>query len=293
MKGLVLAGGSGTRMFPLTKSVSKQLLNVYDKPAIFYPLSVLMLADVKDIAIIVNPHEITDFKKLLGTGSDYGVRFTYLVQEEPRGIADAFNVAQDFIDGNASMMILGDNFFYGYELPKRIRNAKAANQGATVFAMQVKDPQRFGVLDIQDVGLPPRGIVEKPVHPPSKWAVTGIYIFDAQVCDYVKEIKPSQRGELEITDLIAIYLKQQKLKVEYLGRGTAWLDIGTPDGMLSCASFVKTVEERQGFKIACLEEIACRRGFTTEQDLIEQVKNYPNSPYKDYILEVFGHKKLM
>ncbi|MCB9025381.1 MAG: glucose-1-phosphate thymidylyltransferase RfbA [Bdellovibrionaceae bacterium] len=286
MKGIVLAGGSGTRMFPLTKSVSKQLLGVYDKPAIFYPLSILMLADVREIALIVNPHEKQAFIDLLGDGSQYGIKINYFVQSEPRGIADAYNVVKNYIEGESSMMILGDNFFYGYELPKRIRKAIENNKGATVFAMQVKEPKRFGVLDIKDPNLPPRGIVEKPAHPPSNWAVTGLYIFDKDVTKYVNELQPSTRGELEITELIDIYLKKQNLKVEYLGRGTAWLDTGTPDGMLSCASFVKTVEERQGFKIACLEEISYRRGFMTLDQITSQVKKYPNCSYRDYILQV-------
>ena len=243
MKGIVLAGGSGTRMFPLTKAVSKQLLGVYDKPAIFYPLSILMLADIKEIAIIVNPHEKPAFEELLGNGSSYGVDFHYFIQDEPKGLSDAYNVASDFLAGDSSMMILGDNFFYGFELPKRIRKAKEANQGATVFAMQVKEPRCFGVLDIKDINEPPMGIVEKPQDPPSNWAVTGLYIFDGQVSENVKKLQPSGRGELEITDLIDIYLQDQNLAVEYLGRGTAWLDTGTPDGMLGCASFVKTVEE--------------------------------------------------
>lgn len=286
MKGIVLAGGSGTRMFPLTKSVSKQLLGVYDKPAIFYPLSILMLADVRQIAIIVNPHEKSAFQDLLDDGRQYGIEIDYLIQEEPRGIADAYNVACDYLAGESSMMILGDNFFYGYELPKRIRKAKKSNKGSTVFAMQVKDPSRFGVLDIKDPTQPPLAIVEKPTHPPSQWAVTGLYLFDERATNFVEELTPSARGELEITDLIDIYLKKKELAVEYLGRGTAWLDTGTPDGMLGCASFVKTVEERQGFKIACLEEIAHRREFLSLDQIISQVTNYPKCPYRDYILEV-------
>lgn len=286
MKGIVLAGGNGTRMFPLTKSVSKQLLGVYDKPAIYYPLSILMLADVREIALIVNPHEKQAFVDLLGDGSQYGVKFDYLVQNEPKGIADAYNVAKDYLEGDSSMMILGDNFFYGYELPKRIRKAIDNNMGSTVFAMQVKDPKRFGVLDIKDPNLPPRGIVEKPQNPPSNWAVTGLYIFDENVSKFVGDLKPSARGELEITELLDIYLRNKKLKVEYLGRGTAWLDTGTPDGMLGCASYVKTIEERQGFKIACLEEISYRRGFMTLDKILSLVKKYPNCSYKDYILQV-------
>ncbi|MCB0392459.1 MAG: glucose-1-phosphate thymidylyltransferase RfbA [Bdellovibrionales bacterium] len=286
MKGIVLAGGSGTRMYPLTKSISKQLLGVYDKPAIYYPLSILMLADVREIALIVNPHEREAFQELLGDGQQYGVSFEYLVQEQPRGIADAYNVSEDFLEGSSSMMILGDNFFYGYELPKRIRLAKEKNIGATVFAMQVKNPQRFGVLDIKSPDQVPVGIYEKPQNPPSNWAVTGLYIFDGNAPKYTKNFKPSDRGELEITDLISQYLKENKLAVEYLGRGTAWLDTGTPDGMLGCATFVKTVEERQGFKIACLEEIACRRDLISTTKMLEQVNNYPDCPYKDYILDV-------
>jgi glucose-1-phosphate thymidylyltransferase len=292
MKGIVLAGGSGTRMFPLTKVLSKQILGVYDKPAIFYPLSVLMLADIKDIAIISNPSDTKIFSDLLGDGSDYGVKFTYLSQEKPRGIADAYNVAKDFLEGQSSMLILGDNFFYGFELPKRIRNAKSKNIGCTVFAMQVKDPRSFGVLEIKDVYSPPISIIEKPEYPVSNWAVTGLYIFDKLATEFVTELRPSKRGELEITDLINVYLQNKKINVEYLGRGTAWLDTGTPDGMLGCASFVKTVEERQGFKIACLEEIAYRRGFLTLEQIVSKVQKYPECPYKKYIMEVLQNPNL-
>lgn len=292
MKGILLAGGSGTRMYPLTKSVSKHILGVYDKPAIFYPLSVLMLADIREIAIVLNPQDENIFRQLLGDGSNYGIKLSYIVQSSPKGIADAYNVAEKFIDGNSSMMILGDNFFYGFELPKRIRRAKENSSGATVFAMQVKDPRGFGVLDIQDLEKPPRGIIEKPKNPPSNWAVTGLYVFDNTASKRVKGLKPSKRGELEITDLIAAYLSEQDLAVEYLGRGTAWLDTGTPEGMLSCASFVKTVEDRQGFKIACLEEIAFRRGFLSMEEVIDRVKEYPESLYKNYIIEVLENPNL-
>ncbi len=292
MKGIILAGGSGTRMFPITNVVSKQLLSVYDKPAIYYPLSILMLADIREIAIIVNPQDKESFESLLGDGSNYGVQFTYLVQSEPKGIADAYNVASSFLDEDSSMLILGDNFFYGFELPKRIRQVKKENKGASVFAMQVKNPMQFGVLDIEDRSLPPKGIVEKPAQPPSNWAVTGLYVFDNKAKEYVKSMKPSKRGELEITDLIDVYLKKKQLNVEYLGRGTAWLDTGTPDGMLGCASFVKTVEERQGFKIACLEEIAYRRGFVELSKIIDQVKAYPDCLYREYILEVLENPHL-
>jgi glucose-1-phosphate thymidylyltransferase len=291
MKGLILAGGSGSRMFPLTKSVSKQLLNVYDKPAIFYPLSILMLADIKEIAIITNSHEVAFFENLLGDGSNYGVKFTYLKQSHPKGIADAYNVAEDFLNNQSSMLILGDNFFYGYELPKRIRESKNKSKGCTVFAMQVKDPKSFGVLEV-DSNYQPLSIVEKPQNPPSNWAVTGLYIFDGEASKKVKNVKPSARGELEITDLISQYLNDKNLSVEFLGRGTAWLDTGTPDGMLGCATFVKTVEERQGFKIACLEEIAFRRGFLSLEDILSKVKKYPECPYKQYILDVLENPQL-
>lgn len=292
MKGLVLAGGSGSRMFPLTKSVSKQLLNVYDKPAIFYPLSILMLADIKDIAIITNSHEKDFFERLLGDGSNYGVKFTYLKQSHPKGIADAYNVAEEFLSGDSSMLILGDNFFYGFELPKRIRGSKEKNTGCTVYAMQVKNPKSFGVLEV-DANFKPLSIVEKPENPPSNWAVTGLYIFDGCASKKVKNIKPSSRGELEITDLISLYLNDKNLSVEFLGRGTAWLDTGTPDGMLGCATFVKTVEERQGFKIACLEEIAFRRGFMSLDEILLKVKTYPDCPYKQYIIEVLENPNLI
>ena len=282
MKGLILAGGSGTRLYPMTKAVSKHLFSVYDKPSIFYPLSILMLADIRDIAIIVNPKDISLFKELLGTGERYGIQLSYLVQETPAGIADAFNVAEQFLDGSPSTLILGDNFFYGYELPKRLRHVAQNLKGATIFTLQVKNPQNFGVIEFNS-DLSPARLIEKPLAPKSNWAVTGLYLYDKHVCDYVKELKPSARGELEITDLNNLYLNKNQLQVERLGRGTAWLDTGTPDGLLSCATFVRTLEERQGLKVSCLEEIALNREFLTKEQLRKIVDQDPSCAYSDYI----------
>lgn len=285
MKGIVLAGGSGTRLYPTTMSVSKQLLPVYDKPMIYYPISVLMLAGIKDILIISTPKDIPNFEKLLGNGSQFGVNFSYKVQPSPDGLAQAFILGEEFIGDDAVALVLGDNIFYGQGFTPTLKKAvcDAENNGiATVFGYSIKDPQRFGVVEFDENGKV-LSLEEKPEHPKSNYAVTGLYFYDNKVVEYAKSLKPSKRGELEITDLNKIYLEKDRLNVALLGRGFAWLDTGTHKSLLQAGQYVQTIEENQGIKIACLEEVAYRMGFLTKNQVVANVHRFNNNEYFEYI----------
>lgn len=285
MKGIVLAGGAGTRLYPSTIAVSKQLLPIYDKPMIYHPISVLMLAGIKEILIISTPQDLPNFKKLLGDGSQFGVEFSYVEQPSPDGLAQAFILGKDFIGNDSVALILGDNIFYGPNFSKTLKDAVERTEkqgGATLFAYQVKDPQRFGVVEF-DKDNKVVSIEEKPQSPKSDFAVTGLYFYDNNVVEYVKDQKPSARGELEITDLNNTYLKKNNVKVELLARGFAWLDTGTHSSLLQASQFIKTIEDNQGIKIACLEEIAYRMGFITKEKLQEIAAKYKNNPYYQYV----------
>lgn len=292
MKGIVLAGGAGTRLHPSTIAVSKQLLPIYDKPMIYHPISVLMLAGIKDILIISTPVDLPNFKRLLGDGSQFGIKFSYKEQPSPDGLAQAFILGEEFIDGDDVALVLGDNIFYGGgfsgKLKSVVSNIKEFN-GATVFGYPVKDPQRFGVVEFDEAGKV-LSLEEKPQNPKSHYAVTGLYFYDKKVVDYAKNLKPSARGELEITDLNNIYLKNGNLNVELLGRGFAWLDTGTHHSLLQAGQFVKTVEDNQGIKIACLEEVAYRMGFVTKEELIQNIEKYKNNEYFTYVREVLNRE---
>ena len=283
MKGIVLAGGTGSRLFPATVAVSKQLLPVFDKPMIYYPLGVLMLAGIRDILIISTPSDLPRFEALLGDGSAYGIRLSYAVQEEPRGLADAFIVGRDFIGDDAVALILGDNIFYGAGLIELVRGAAATEEGATVLAYAVEDPQRYGVVEFDAATGSAISIEEKPQRPKSKWAVTGLYFYDNQVVDIALGLKPSARGELEISDVNRAYLERGQLRVERLGRGYAWLDTGTHESLHDAGSFVRTIEKRQGLKVMCLEEIALELDYLTPQDLILRADQLGRSDYTDYL----------
>lgn len=284
-KGIVLAGGSGTRLYPSTMTVSKQLLPVYDKPMIYHPVSVLMLAGIRDILIISTPEDTPKFEKLLGDGSNLGVHFEYAVQPSPDGLAQAFIIGEKFIGDDNAALVLGDNIFYGMGFSSILKNASERGDGATVFAYQVKDPERFGVVDF-DENKKALSIEEKPKNPKSNYAVTGLYFYDNKVVEYAKSLKPSARGELEITDLNNIYLKNDNLHVEVLGRGFAWLDTGTHDALLQASSYVQTIENNQGIKIACLEEVGWRMGFIDKETIRENAAKYKNSNYYQYILRI-------
>lgn len=292
MKGIVLAGGAGTRLHPSTIAVSKQLLPIYDKPMIYHPISVLMLAGIKDILIISTPADLPNFKRLLGDGSQFGIKFSYKEQPSPDGLAQAFILGEEFINGDDVALVLGDNIFYGGgfsgKLKSVVSNIKEFN-GATVFGYPVKDPQRFGVVEFDEAGKV-LSLEEKPQNPKSHYAVTGLYFYDKKVVDYAKNLKPSARGELEITDLNNIYLKNGNLNVELLGRGFAWLDTGTHHSLLQAGQFVKTVEDNQGIKIACLEEVAYRMGFITKEELIQNIEKYKNNEYFTYVREVLNRE---
>ena len=287
MKGIVLAGGSGTRLFPSTMVVSKQLLPVYDKPMIYYPISVLMLAGIKEILIISTPHDLPNFEKLLGDGSQFGVKFSYKVQPSPDGLAQAFILGEEFIGQDSVALVLGDNIFYGQSFSQMLHNAvKSADEGfATVFGYMVKDPERFGVVEFDDKGKA-LSIEEKPQCPKSNYAVTGLYFYDNKVVNYAKNLKPSARGELEITDLNRIYLEKSKLNVELFGRGFAWLDTGTHRSLMQAGQYIQTIEENQGIKIACLEEIAWRMGYLTKDEIIKNSEKYKNNEYFSYVREL-------
>lgn len=292
MKGIVLAGGAGTRLHPSTIAVSKQLLPIYDKPMIYHPISVLMLAGIKDILIISTPVDLPNFKRLLGDGSQFGIKFSYKEQPSPDGLAQAFILGEEFINDDDVALVLGDNIFYGGgfsgKLKSVVNNIKEFD-GATVFGYPVKDPQRFGVVEFDETGKV-LSLEEKPQNPKSHYAVTGLYFYDKKVVDYAKNLKPSARGELEITDLNNVYLKNGNLNVELLGRGFAWLDTGTHHSLLQAGQFVKTVEDNQGIKIACLEEVAYRMGFVTKEELMQNIEKYKNNEYFTYVREVLNRE---
>lgn len=287
MKGIVLAGGSGTRLYPITKGVSKQLLPIYDKPMIYYPISVLMLAGIQDILIISTPTDIDNFKRLLGDGSDIGVNFTYEIQEKPEGIAQAFLIGEKFIGDDSVCLVLGDNIFHGPGFSKLLNEAKdnAENGNATIFCYQVDDPERYGIAEIDDQKNCIT-IEEKPINPKSNYAVIGLYFYPKDVVEYAKQIKPSQRGELEITTLNEMYRIDKNLKAQILGRGFAWLDTGTHDSLIEASNYIETIEKRQGLKIACLEEIAYNKGWLTQEKLFEKSLSLGHNKYSDYLIKL-------
>lgn len=288
MKGIILAGGKATRLYPLTKSISKQLLPVYDKPMVYYPLSVLMLSGIKEILIISTPEALPLFKDLLKNGSDLGISIVYAEQKDPKGLADAFIIGEKFIGNDSVCLVLGDNIFFGDRLTEKLQDAANQKQGATVFGYYVKDPQRYGVVEF-DEDCNVISIEEKPEVPKSHYAVTGLYFYDNQVINIAKNIKPSARGEIEITDINKAYLENNQLKVNLLGRGYAWLDTGTYDSLIDAAVFIKTVEERQGLKIGCIEEIAYRMGYITKERIID-IANTFKTNYGNYLMDVVKEK---
>lgn len=285
LKGIVLAGGSGTRLYPITRGVSKQLLPIYDKPMIYYPLSTLMLAGIRDILIITTPSDRSQFERLLGDGSQWGIRLQYAVQEKPEGLAQAFLIGADFIQGDRVALVLGDNLFFGHGLQDLLHSAAHREVGATVFAYQVRDPERYGVVAFDSAARATR-IEEKPKQPISNWAVTGLYFYDNAVVRYAAEVKPSWRNELEITDINARYLRENALQVEKMGRGFAWLDTGTFNSLIEAAGFVQTLEQRQGMKICCPEEIAYRMRFITHAQLVELSRSLGKSGYGEYLVRL-------
>lgn len=288
MKGIVLAGGAGTRLYPSTMVVSKQLLPIYDKPMIYHPISVLMLAGIREILIISTPHDLPNFKELLGNGEQFGVKFSYVEQPKPEGLAQAFILGEEFIGKDDVALVLGDNIFFGQSFSSTLKEVVKHTEGkggATVFGYHVKDPQRFGVVEFDKNGKA-RSLEEKPLNPKSNYAVTGLYFYDNKVVEYAKNLKPSARGELEITDLNNIYLKKGNLSVELLGRGFAWLDTGTHSSLLQAAQYVQTIEENQGIKIACLEEVAYHMGFLNKEDLLKITEKYKSNEYYQYIARI-------
>ena len=292
MKGIILAGGSGTRLYPITRVVSKQLLPVYDKPMVYYPLSVLMLAEIREILMISSPQDLPLFRELLGDGSQWGLSFGYAEQPRPEGIAQAFIIGRDFVGSDRVCLILGDNIFYGHGFPDKLHNAVSQKERATIFGYWVKNPQRYGVVTF-DADDRVMDIVEKPKEPKSNWAVTGLYFYDNRVLDIAAELKPSDRGELEITDVNSAYLKMQALRVEKLGRGIAWLDTGTPETLMQAANFIETIEERQGLKIACIEEIAYRMGYIDGDQLERLARPLIKNGYGQYLIDILKYEGLL